>query len=66
MPIVAISGESGSDLQTQIDSCGFTDFYAKPVKKNHVEEIVKQFCGLALKSGAQLTGDCSKMICDST
>ena len=50
---MAISGESGSDLQTEIDSCGFTDFYAKPVKKNHVEDIVKQFCGLAVKHGNQ-------------
>lgn len=43
LPVIALSAYDQTGYENRIDSAGFTTFLTKPVSKDHLKEIVKQF-----------------------
>jgi CheY-like chemotaxis protein len=43
IPVVALTGESSEEIRQQCDELGFEDFCTKPLKRQHLEDLLFKF-----------------------
>ncbi|KAL3909656.1 MAG: hypothetical protein SGILL_008002 [Bacillariaceae sp.] len=47
-PVVALSGDDNDNTRAQANAIGFDDFYGKPMKRDDLKKVIKQYTGYSV------------------
>jgi CheY-like chemotaxis protein len=45
IPVIALTGDTSQDVKSQCESIGFSEFCGKPMKKDHLLNVIEKYTG---------------------
>jgi two-component system sensor histidine kinase/response regulator len=45
IPVVALTGDTSSDVKSQCEAIGFSEFCGKPMKRDHLLNVIEKYTG---------------------